>query len=425
MKNLSFKIFFIVLFLFGTISSARSLKKETDFRAFYIAGKRIWAKTTGISDTDKEGISVKKEILPQDSLFQNDPAAFKYAPVVAYIFVPFSFFPLKWAQLLWFGVSFSLLVLSFYLIFRHFKEDYFKDPKLTFWFFFIILLLQVRFFSYDIANLQINFLLLLGYVGFLVSWKKNETLAGFLLALMVGIKIFPIFLLVFLLVEKKYRLIAKTLIWGAFLIFIPILSYRDVPALITEYQNYFSFMTNGQHAFPAPATYLHPNLDSLIVRLFMDKAYYGTLKTNLFFWDGLSTFWLINSLKFFILGAIIWIHLGFRKVNNEIFSWAIFGLYSNYIIIINPLAWKHAMVSMTIPWVAIGLFWIKNQGFRMKEKFLFGASFALLILSSQALLGETQKTVLGRIGHDFWGIILMSLLLIYMAKRSSKLDSIL
>jgi hypothetical protein len=86
-------------------------------------------------------------------------------------------------------------------------------------------------------------------------------------------------------------------------------------------------------------------------------------------------------------------------------------------LIINPEAFKHGMVAMIIPWVSLGLIWIKNKRLILKEKIMLGFSLLLLVFSSHAIWGDLQRSVLGIIGQDFWGIILMSILLIILIKR--------
>ncbi len=412
------KAFLLILSVFGIIYSIHPIrKKETDFPAYYLAGQRMIAKNFNQSLKDQTGIALKKDIEPTDSLYQWDPRPFRYAPVIAYIFMPFAAFPYLWGKTLWFVFNFLLLITSFILIYRHFK---FSDDKKTFWFFILLFLIELRPISLDIKNLQVNFIILFCTVGFLYFRKGRENLAALLLALAVGFKIFPIFLLVFLLVEKEYRLLSKVIAAGAFLLILPILTYRL--DLFNEYLTFFKFLNDGRnYPFPASANFAHPNLDSLVVRFLMDRPYHLEYKTNILSLAPMSVFYILLVLKITILSGIIFIHRHLKKLvkgdNRELYYWGIFGLYLNFSLIINPEAFKHGMVAMTIPWVAIGLLWLKNKKLILKEKVLLGVSLFLLVFTSHAIWGEFQRSILGRIGQDFWGIILMSVLLTLIIKR--------
>lgn len=418
------KPFLLILAVFGIIYSIHPIrKKETDFPAYYLAGQRMIAKNFNQSLKDQTGTALKKDIEPADSLYQWDPRPFRYTPVIAYIFMPFAAFPYLWGKTLWFGFNLILLIGSFFLIYRHFKDDFFKDDKKTFWFFLALLLIELRPIMLDIQNLQVNFIILFCTVGFLHFRKSRENLAALLLALAVGFKIFPVFLLVFLLVEKEYRLLGKTIAAGALLLILPILTYRF--DLLNEYLTFFKFLQDGRnYPFPASANFAHPNLDSLVVRFLMDRPYHLDFKTNILSLAPQSVFYILLCLKAFILAAIIFIHRLLKKLiskeNLELYYWGVFGLYLNFSLIINPEAFKHGMVAMTIPWVAFGLLWIKNKNLVFKEKVMLTFTILLLVLTSHAIWGELQRSLLGRFGQDFWGIILMSILLILISKRTLK-----
>lgn len=415
------KYFLIILTLFGIIYSIHPIKKkETDFPAYYLAGQRMIAKNFGVSLTDQTGIAKNKDIHPADSLYQWDPRPFRYTPVIAYIFMPFSFLPYMWGKTLWFGFNFLLLIGSFLLIYFHFKEN-FKNEKVTFWFFTVLLLIELRPISLDIKNLQVNFIILFCSIGFLYFRKKRENLAALLLALVVGFKIFPVFLLLFLLVEKEYRLLGKTILAGAILLIFPVITYGT--GLVDEYLTFFKFLQDGRnYPFPASANFAHPNLDSLVVRFLMDRPYHMDFKTNILSLSPQSVFYILLLLKGLILLGLVAVHRQLKKLagGNELYYWGVFGLYLNFSLIINPEAFKHGMVAMIIPWVSLGILWIKNKKMLLKEKILFGCSILLLVFSSHAIWGELQRSVLGRFGQDFWGIVLMSLLLIILFKRNLK-----
>ena len=406
--KLGFKLFLIIIFLFAGIYSLRHLKRfDNDYIAYYLAGERIVAKTLGKDIVQSESLTSNGLFKSSDSLYQNgDVRPFKYNPTIAYMFAPFSVLSYKYSQYAWYWFCFLLLVFSLYLIYQQFD---FSDGKKTFWFFLLLFIVQLRFYLMDMKVLQVNFIILFCTVGFLVWRKSRPWVASTLLAFMVGIKIFPVILLIFFLVEKDYKMLGRIMVMGLLLILLPVFSYGT--DLYGEYLNYLNFMTNGQHDFPAPANFTHPSLDSFIVRYFMDRTYHGDHKINFFSWDPQSTFYLISFLKIFLLGMIV---LAQRRLKDY---WAKFALYLNYIIVINPLAWKHALVALTITWVVLGRDFMKNKWTR-SEKVLLGISLILLVTSTHMFWGELQRSLLGGIGHDFLGILILSILLWGVSKKN-------
>jgi len=395
----------------------------TDFRAYYLAGNRILSKTMGRDFIDKNKLTKKKITSAKESIYQEgDLMAFKYTPVIAYLFVPFSIFPYQVGKVLYYGFSIFLFILSLYLIYYHFKDDYFRDDKKTFFFFMILILLVIRPIITELKFLNVNFLILFLTVGFLFFKNRRENLSSFMLALLIGIKIFPIFLLLFLVLDKDYKFFVKTLLWGLFLIAIPVISYGGFESLYSEYFQYVAFMTNGQHPFPASGSYTHPNLDSFVVRLFMDRPYFLDLKTNILSLDPKSTFYIISVIKLSLLSSLIYIQktLGniVKEKDRDLYYWGMVGLYSIFFIVINPLAWKHAMISLLIPFAVVGLFWIKNKKLKKSEKVMCGVVFSLFFLTSHFIWGELHRTFFGRIGHDFWGMIFLLFLLFKISKSS-------
>jgi len=424
--KLNFKTSLWIFFAFALIYSGRLFRPGmTDFRAYYLAGNRIISKTIGVDFKDQTGFTKKKVTGVNDSLYQvGDQLRFKYTPVIAYLFVPFSIFPYQVGKVLYYAFSIFLFLLSLYLIYYHFKGEYFKDDKKSFWFFMAMILLTIRPILTELKFLNVNFLILFLTVGFLFWKDRRENLSSLMLSLLIGIKIFPIFLLLFLFLEKDYRFLGKTLLWGLFLIAVPVISYGGFGELWSEYINYASFMTNGQHAFPAPASYTHPNLDSFIVRVFMDRPYFLEMKTNIFSLDAKLVFNIINFIKLFFLGSLVYIQRSLGKLvkdeNRDLYYWGMVGLYSIFFIVINPLAWKHAMISLLIPFAVVGLWWMKNEGFKKEEKIMMGLVISFLFLTSHLIWGNLHRTFFGRIGHDFWGMIFLGVLLYIVSKKSLK-----
>jgi hypothetical protein len=430
----NFKLFIILVGLLAVGFSYRPFQVITDFEAYYLAGQRIWAKTLN-REAELPGMLTKADkFKPQDSIYQRgDNRPWKYSPSLTYVFLPFSLLPFWWAQFAYYWFALGLFMLTLYLIYKQFKDDYFTNEKYTFIFFGSLFLLQFRFNILDILNLQVNFLMIFCTVGFLFFRKTRENLSAFLLALLVGIKIFPVFFLAFLLKDKNYRLLFKTLLMGFILILVPLISYGSVGNLIAEYINYFNFMTSDLpvHGFPSSADHSLIGLDSVLVRVLMDRPFYKDVTANFVSLSPNTTFGIGLFIKATFLGLMIY---GQGKLKNLIktekdetfYYWAMTAIYWNFIVMINPLAWKHSLVILIFSWVILGLFFLRGLKLTLKEKYLLGFSLSMfLFFSSHMIWGEISRKYFSRFGPHLLGVIALSWLVYYLSKRVLKEEKFL
>jgi hypothetical protein len=270
-------------------------------------------------------------------------------------------------------------------------------------------------------------------VGFLYFRKKRENLSAFLLALLVGIKIFPVFFLAFLLKDKNYRLFLKTILMGFFLILVPLISYGSVGNLIAEYINYFNFMTSDLpvHGFPSSADHSLIGLDSVLVRVLMDRPFYKDVTANIVSLSPNTTFAIGLFIKATFLGLIIYAQgklKGLVKTEKDenFYYWAMTAIYWNFIVIINPLAWKHSLVILIFSWVILGLFFLRGLKLTLKEKYLLGFSLSMfLFFSSHMIWGEISRKYFSRFGPHLLGVIALSWLVYYLSKRVLKEEKFL
>ncbi len=414
--------------------SYRPFQKVTDFAAYYLAGQRIWAKTLNREVNLNPLITTQTKFSPQNSIYQRgDDRPWKYSPSLTYVFLPFSFIPFWWAQFVYYWFTLGLLMATLYIIYRQFKEDFFTNEKYTFIFFGLIFILQFRFNILDILNLQVNFLMLFCTVGFLYFRKTRENLSAALLALLIGIKIFPIFFLALLLRDKNYRLLGKTLLAGIILILVPVISYGNVGNLITEYQNYFAFMTSDLpvHGFPSSADHALIGLDSVLVRLLMNRAFYLDVTTNIVSLSANTTFAIGIFIKAVFLGLIFYgqgkLKALVKSEKDETFYyWAMAAIYWNFIVMINPLAWKHSLVILIFSWIVLGLFILRGLKMTLKEKYLLGFALSMfLFFSSHLIWGNISRKYFSRFGPHLLGVIALSWLVYYLTKRVLKEEKLL
>lgn len=427
--KLNFKLFIILVALMSVGFSYRPFQKVTDFAAYYLAGQRIWAKTFNRDADLNPLITTQTKFSPQDSIYQRgDDRPWKYSPSLTYVFLPFSFIPFWWAQFVYYWFSLGLLMATLYIIYRQFKDDYFTNEKHTFIFFGVIFLLQFRFNILDILNLQVNFLMLFCTVGFLYFRKTRENLSAALLALLIGIKIFPIFFLVLLLRDKNYRLLGKTLLAGIILILIPVISYGSVGNLIAEYLNYYKFMTSDLpvHGFPSSADHALIGIDSVLVRLLMDRPFYKNVTTNIVSLSPNTTFVIGLFIKAILLGIILYGQGKLKKLiksekDKDLYYWTMAAIYWNFIVMINPLAWKHSLVILIFSWIILGLFFIRRLKMTLRDKCLLGFSLSMfLFFSSHLIWGDISRKYFSRFAPHFLGVVALSYLVYFLSQRLLK-----
>jgi len=378
---------------------------NTDFRAYYVAGKRIVAKTFQTSFDDPLLISGVAKITSRQSMYNSfESTPFKYPIITSYLFSPFSFFNYKLGSLVWFFACQTALVLSLFLLRNYFVDQFKISNEKMNKVIFLTYIAMFRFYLYDMKNLQVNFFILLGFVIFVVS--ENDWLKATFLALVISFKVFPFVLFLFLAVEKKWKLMGKTVIVGIFFLLVPLISYQfSFLSLMDEMKHYLQFMSGGQHLFPADPSYIHPSIDSLIVRIFMIFPDIKPSCINLFSLSPQVTWVIILLVKMIIIAMIVLIHFHFKnklqdKVSDDVRVYLFSSLYFVYSLFINPLAWKHAYVGLTPL-----LLYIFHYGFK-QSRVLTVASLFLLIFTSKGVVGNYYEVV-GHLAPVLWGTLLL------------------
>ncbi len=139
-----------------------------------------------------------------------------YPLFTAFIVEPLNFLPVWAAHMVWYSASFLLLVASL-----KYSEERINGRDVnrllllgTFVFFFGQLQSNFR-------NGQINIIVLAAIVAFVVFLKGGRPwTASFFLAAGISIKLAPVVLIVFLLVNRMFGIILKTFFWVAVMVFV-------------------------------------------------------------------------------------------------------------------------------------------------------------------------------------------------------------
>lgn len=178
-----------------------------DFAVFYVAGSTLTS-TLEFYPADlyvsKTRMSVIKSLRPQSG-----GTRYLYPPQATFFFAPFAALPFRASTQLWSVLIAGAFVASYYLTIVSLLKD---NP----WRVRYSLLLIALALSEPITGLmstgQINSFILLGMVLTLVGLTRNRwVLSGVSLGIVITLKVFPVVLLPYLVLKKKWKACAVTI----------------------------------------------------------------------------------------------------------------------------------------------------------------------------------------------------------------------
>lgn len=220
------KIFFSVLIFFvvitGMIGMRRAQKGSNDFDTFYNAGRAV---LTG------EGIYYTGEYYQKD----NEVSPFLYPPFAACFFSLFAWMPLSLAAFFWNTLNIFLFWICLKLILGLLKislSDFGMEYLKKNWVYCSMLAVIIfAIFLDNITMAQVNiFVLTLVLAALFFTQRKNEGIAGFLLAGAVFIKVTPVLFCIYFFMKRKWRALAGFSLGVLFLAFL-------IPTMIWGFNN--------------------------------------------------------------------------------------------------------------------------------------------------------------------------------------------
>ena len=166
--------------------------------------------------------------------------SYKYSPTAAFLFVPFSFLPLRVAEVFYWLFTSLLVLVGFYLSLAVIKPDFRQtDPRrLCVVVVLAGLILGVHIWS-ELTLGQVNHMLLVMYVTVAFLFSRNRpALLGFVWALSLFIKPFGLILLPYFVIKKRFREIAWFAGFSGLLFLLPAVSYGT--RVFVEQRHWFS-----------------------------------------------------------------------------------------------------------------------------------------------------------------------------------------
>ncbi len=344
-----------------------------DFAQYYVAGKVILAHepgalyftdiVTGLT-TDRFPGNRFQEIAAASGI--QESSYFIYPPWVGALYAPVTVLSPYRALVAVYLASWILTVLALALLARELPRCGWAASAAVF-----ALLIQTESYLQAIRAGQASIPVLLLLVLFARAlWRHRDTEAGIWLALLIGIKLFPVLYLPYLAVARRGKALIATAASGAVLLAFSV-AVAGVPAhlrflgLMLQYIRYSTTLASNQSVtgfffrLLAPADARHWT----VLRIPPEVAWPSRI--TVLAWMG-ATLWLVDRLR--RRGGAWWEPLAFSLATVWVFSSA-------------ANVWVHHLVGLALPFAVGGAALLDRAGrSRRRDWALWGAGWAGLLL---------------------------------------------
>ncbi len=346
---------------------------------------------------------------------------YSYSPFFAFILIPLSLLPLWLADCVW-------LFLNLVLTFRIFDITVvFLDVKKSLtrkeyqWWVFLTLLFSLRFILYNFDMSQATLVMLYGSLESLrLAFKKQWGLSGFVLAVVISIKLIPLVMLPYLFYRRYWQAGLATLGFIFLLNLTPSLLYTwgEYMNLLKEW---FAVLNPMSDDFTIKQNVVEESIHSLsafIPAFFTDDVTRHGLRRHFMNLPTDTMILLLNVVRvFFILLTFIFIKIKpFHPINDKRRLYWEFSYLMIAAVLIFPHQQKYAFV-LILPAVSYLMFFMvlmtKTQ-FNHKKNRLFRA-LMLLLISVWLLTTASTDGIIGRHLYNYgqyfklitWGTMLL------------------
>lgn len=247
--------------------------------------------------------------------------------------------------------------------------------------FLLPFLLTLKYLLDNLANVQINVLMLALCIEAVYQWrtKKKTALAAFLIALTLSLKVYTVFFFVWFILIRQWKMVLLTLGFTALLNIPCFLVYGYDQALLY----YHHWWTEIAQAFPM---ILHKNQSffAAVWRLTVPEDGGLGIRTHLFYLS-MDEAKNIVYLIVFLIGAypawLIW-----KRSAKEKKPLTGLTLFLALIPLLSPLAWKAYFIFLSPALFQLSYLFL-NEQLNKGENAVFWTSCAFLILSSDIFIG--------------------------------------
>lgn len=316
--------------------------------------------------------------------YNNGKFVLNYPPTAFLFFLPFSLIPYRIAEIIWTLLSYFALLGSIYFLLKSIN----KRVSI----FIYLLIYSLAFLSFPIKfNLgmgQVNFFILLFLcLNFFFYQKKRPYISGMFLAFAIAVKLTPMFLLLFFLKKRNFKIIFST---------IATIIVLGIAAAVLFGENLM-----GIYFFE-----VFPKIPTI-----GNDVYYNQALTGLLARVHLLPYFsfVINYLSFIVLMGVSFMLVKSHK-QAPLVELIKYSLFIVAVLIGGGLAWQHHLALLIIPYTALTILLIKSK-VKLSRLFFLFISYLLVSLNiknPQLFLGFSVFIL----SHALYGLVILYLLLL-------------
>lgn len=337
-----------------------------DFKVYWLAGNVMADKTLG---REENGPSVRKLYDKEEKFYH-----FRYSPVAALFMAPFGKIPFpRLAMAAWLLLGNALVLFALLILSGHIKERFSlgeAEKTVMLW---LMFLGTLRYYLVVICQGQtdgmVMFLLVLLFVAYI---GRKEVFSGILLAMILQMKPFFGVLLIFFILEKRYRIVAAWAIAMLALAIIPaaFVGVRETANLNKEWLEMMGMSVPSQ------------------VLNYKNQSFSYALAVGALRLAGESMVLSPESLVAFFSVLLLGISLCFFFVRREelkikspiFYEYLVVSFFAATTVVFSPISWEAYYMFLVIPLALI--FAMGVYAGKIKELIFYVAGYFVITLSS-------------------------------------------
>lgn len=366
------------------------LEYSLDFPSFYYSAKNLLTGENPYQVLFADHLPIPKKL-----------SANLNPPITLLFFAPLTQLNYFSALIIWIIISLGCgLVGASIALYFNFSSEFFKQNKVYLLLFFLAFFPTLMNLMIGQLGMLILFFIMAGYYFY---FKENDCLSGIFWGTIIAIKIFPTFLFVYVLIERRYRTAFIMFFTCSLLTLLPYLIYGPTP-----YLNYLNVISSALWYGDS----WNGSAYGFIFRLFTNWKYevYSEIliKTLHLVFVLLATGWYLKKTNHIQKLKSKNSDQNFNQnLNNQSFCLAIVTM-----LLISPLGWVYYFPLLIFPLILSGskVFTENN----LKHHLLWLLSFFLLNFPMDYLSTKYMSSITSKIGLPsfyFYGLLLLAYLL--------------
>ena len=300
------------------------------------------------------------------------------------------------------------------LVYRVEKNDF--ELSAFSWYFILPFLLVFKYILDNLANLQINILMLALLVEavYLFKHKQNVTWSAFLLALTLCLKVYTVFFFILFVFIREWKLFFITLSWMVIL-HIPMLTVFGWEQSFIYFQRWWVEIAQ---AFPMIG-HKNQSFFAAVWRLTVNQDAGLEIATHIVNLSLEQSKRLVYILVLLIGSFPLWRIIQQPKVNFNL----LFALFVGVIPLLSPLAWKAYFIFLTPAFFYLSHQWLDGNMLN-RDKVLFVIASVFLTFSSDIFLGQYGSDLAELFSLiTLGGVLIISILIINVLEISKHIKS--